>query len=254
MSSSISLPLYGAKSANSSLSGSSLQLPEYVRRFFQYPQMDIDYTLWQMLYLCIAPSRVYRTTKYHKQTKNQWARDDPAFVAIMVYFMAVSSLGYAIAFHKNISGFLKTILYSVVVDFGLVGVLAATVGWYLANQYLRIESAGSHTTDQKVEWLYAFDVHCNSFFPFFILLYVLQYFLLLLFMREGYVSTFLANATYALAFGYYFYVTFLGYDVLPFLQHTTIFLYPIIGVALTFLVTTLVKFNVCVFVMNSYFG
>jgi UNC-50 family len=50
-------------------------MPEYVRRFFQYPQMDMDYTLWQMLYLCIAPSRVYRTTKYHKQTKNQWARD-----------------------------------------------------------------------------------------------------------------------------------------------------------------------------------
>jgi UNC-50 family len=50
-------------------------VPEYVRRFFQIPQMDIDYTLWQMLYLCIAPSRVYRTTKYHKQTKNQWARD-----------------------------------------------------------------------------------------------------------------------------------------------------------------------------------
>ena len=46
-----------------------------MRRFFQYPQMDIDYTLWQMLYLCVAPSRVYRTTKYHKQTKNQWARD-----------------------------------------------------------------------------------------------------------------------------------------------------------------------------------
>lgn len=50
-------------------------MPEYVRRFFQLPQMDIDYTLWQMLNLCIAPSRVYRTTKYHKQTKNQWARD-----------------------------------------------------------------------------------------------------------------------------------------------------------------------------------
>ncbi len=57
------------------MGGSSLQLPEYVRRFFQYPQMDIDYTLWQMLYLCVSPSRVYRTTKYHKQTKNQWARD-----------------------------------------------------------------------------------------------------------------------------------------------------------------------------------
>lgn len=50
-------------------------MPEYVRRAFNFPQMDIDYTFWQMLYLCFSPSRVYRTTKYHRQTKNQWARD-----------------------------------------------------------------------------------------------------------------------------------------------------------------------------------
>lgn len=168
--------------------------------------------------------------------------------------MAISSLGYAIAFHKSVGGFFKGILYSVIVDFGLVGVLAATLGWYLANQYLLVENAGSHTTDQKVEWLYAFDVHCNSFFPLFIILYVVQYFFLLLFMRDGFVFTLLANAAYTIAVGYYFYVTFLGYDVLPFLQHTTVFLYPIAGVALTFLITSLVKFNICRFVMKSYFG
>lgn len=65
-------------------------MPEYVRRFFQLPQMDMDYTLWQMLYLCIAPSRVYRTTKYHKQTKNQWARDG-AFLADLAKLMLVRS-------------------------------------------------------------------------------------------------------------------------------------------------------------------
>lgn len=229
-------------------------MPEYVRRFFQYPQMDIDYTLWQMLYLCVAPSRVYRTTKYHKQTKNQWARDDPAFVAIMVYFMAVSALGYAVAFHKRMGGFLKGILYAVVVDFGVVGVVTASLGWYLANHYLLVDNPGSHTTDQKVEWLYAFDIHCNSFFPFFIILYVVQYFLLLIFMREGFVFTLLANAMYAIAFSYYLYVTFLGYDALPFLQHTTVFLYPIAAVGVLFLVCCLAKFNMCRFVMTSYFG
>lgn len=65
------------------LGGSSVQMPEYVRRFFQVPQMDIDYTLWQMLYLCVAPSRVYRTTKYHKQTKNQWARDGTLMLSLV---------------------------------------------------------------------------------------------------------------------------------------------------------------------------
>lgn len=179
---------------------------------------------------------------------------DPAFVAIMVYFMAVSALGYAIAFHKKLGGFLKGILYAVIVDFGLVGVIVATLGWYFANQYLLVDSTGSHTTEQKVEWLYAFDVHCNSFFPFFMLLYVIQYFLLLVFMREGFVFIFLANATYALAFSYYLYVTFLGYDALPFLQNTTVFLYPIVGVIVVFLLACLLKWNICRIVMTSYFG
>ena len=30
----------------------------------------------------------------------------------------------------------------------------------------------------QVEWLHAFDIHCNAFFPLFLLLYVVQYMLL----------------------------------------------------------------------------
>lgn len=168
--------------------------------------------------------------------------------------MAVSALGYAVAFHKRLGGFLKGIVYSVIVDFVIIGVIVATVAWYLANQYLLMENAGSHTTEQKVEWLYAFDVHCNSFFPFFILLYVIQYFLLLVLMRESFVCTLLANVMYAVAFTYYLYVTFLGYDALPFLQNTTVFLYPIAIVGIVFLLACLFNFNICRFTMTSYFG
>ena len=32
--------------------------------------------------LCLDPKRVYKNTSYHKQTKNQWARDDPAFIVL----------------------------------------------------------------------------------------------------------------------------------------------------------------------------
>lgn len=172
----------------------------------------------------------------------------------MVYFMSVAALGYTIAFHRNIGGFLKGMLYAVIVDFACVGVLAATTAWYLANRYLLVENAGSHTTDQRVEWMYAFDVHCNSFFPLFILLYVVQYFLLLVFLRDGFVFTVLANSAYAVAFSYYFYVTFLGYNVLPFLQHTTVFLYPVVAVVALFAGACLLRVNICRVVMKSYFG
>jgi UNC-50 family len=172
----------------------------------------------------------------------------------MVTFMSVAALGYTIAFHHSMGGFLKGILYAVVVDFALIGVLAASLGWYLANHYLLIEYSGSHTTEQTVEWLYAFDVHCNSFFPFFILLYVVQYFLMLILLRDGFFECLLANSLYALAFSYYFYITFLGYNVLPFLQHTTTFLYPIAAVGVGFTICILTRFNVSVHVLRSYFG
>jgi hypothetical protein len=36
---------------------------------------------------------------YHKEIKNQWARDDPAFVVLLVAALCGASLLYAIAFH-----------------------------------------------------------------------------------------------------------------------------------------------------------
>jgi hypothetical protein len=96
------------------MSGGSY-VPEYIRRLLNYPQMDWEYTTWQMIYYCIDPAAAYRATSYHKrklhsflqtlrystETKNQWARDDPAFVAMLIYFLAVSSLSYAVAFQAD---------------------------------------------------------------------------------------------------------------------------------------------------------
>ena len=40
-------------------SGSSGVLPLYVRRLFHAPQMDIEFALYQMLWLCKSPKAVY---------------------------------------------------------------------------------------------------------------------------------------------------------------------------------------------------
>ncbi|PPD79916.1 hypothetical protein GOBAR_DD23146 [Gossypium barbadense] len=45
---------------------------------------------------------------------------------------------------------------------------------FLTNAYLREEAPNTCVVEQRVEWqvwLYAFDVHCNSFFPMFVMLY-----------------------------------------------------------------------------------
>ena len=64
----------------------------------QWRQMDVEYTLWQMANLLTSPKAVYRQTSYRKQTKNQWARDDPAFIVILSLFSAIAAISYGLAF------------------------------------------------------------------------------------------------------------------------------------------------------------
>ena len=69
-----------------------------------------------------------------------------------------------------------------------------------------------HAVEQTVEWAYAFDVHCNSFFPLFLILYVAQFFLMKVLTRDIWICLFLGNTMYLIAIGYYCYITFLGYN------------------------------------------
>lgn len=145
------------------------------------------------------------------------------------------------------------ILAAVAIDFILLGVGTSTLCWYLANTYLRAQSH-SHTVEQKVEWLYAFDVHCNSYFPVFLMLYVLQYFLSPLLLSRTFISSLLANILYGFALSYYHYMNFLGYSALPFLHATDLFLYPIGVIGLLGLLAILFGFNPAIFTLSIYFG
>ncbi len=69
----------------------------------------------------------------------------------------------------------------------------------------------AHTVEQEVEWLYAFDVHCNAYFCSFLVTHVLQYFLLPLLMGRSIIACLLSNLLYALATVWYAYITHLGY-------------------------------------------
>ncbi|KAL6079091.1 Unc-50 [Balamuthia mandrillaris] len=233
---------------------SSSYVPEYLRRLVQYPQMDIEYTFWQMFYLCVDPGRVYRTTSWRKQTKNQWARDDPAFVGILILFQAVAALSFAVAFRApSLTVILKIMFWTTIVEFLGLGVLIATINWFISNRYLRAPH-GVHSVEQKVEWLYAYDIHCNSFFPLFVLLYVVQFFCMPVFLLPGFIPAFLSNTLFAFAFAIYFRLTFMGYNVLPFLQNTVYFLWPILLVVLGYVLAIVSGFNASIFVANYYFG
>lgn len=43
---------------------------KYLRRMFKLGQMDFEFAMWQMVYLCIAPHKVYRNFQYRKRKYN----------------------------------------------------------------------------------------------------------------------------------------------------------------------------------------
>ncbi|KAJ1408055.1 UNC-50 [Ochromonadaceae sp. CCMP2298] len=173
--------------------------------------MDFEAAFDQVLTLLSPePGEIYTSFYYRKQTKNQWARDDPAFIVIQAMFVAISSLAFAVAFrHPSFWGYLWSTLYSLLFDWLLVGFIVTSTCTHVANKYMRQNHA--HSVEQEVEWLYAFDVHANAFFCSFIITYVVQYFLLPILLSRSVFSCVLSNALYAVATIWYAYITHLGY-------------------------------------------
>ncbi|CAN0169536.1 unnamed protein product [Phaeothamnion confervicola] len=201
--------------------------------------MDLEATCDQMItLLTINPERVYKTAYYRKQTKNHWARDDPGFAVLQALFLMVAAVAFGVVFRlRGFWHYLWLVVHAVALHWLLFGVMAASLGRWLANGYLLQHR--SHSVEQVVEWLYAFDIHCNSFFPLFILLYVVQFLLLPVLLGKSFLALILSNTLYAVAFSLYFYVSHLGYRALPFLSRTEVFLYPV-GAVLLLLALTIV--------------
>lgn len=163
-------------------SGASSRSAQYLARLSDFRQMDLQSAMDQMkTLLSTRPHVVYKTSYYRKQTKNHWARDDPAFVALQLLFLVISSIAYSVSFRAPVSEAIAFVLYSIVFNWLGCGLIVASVGREIANRHLTDHKSTSHVR-QSVEWLYAFDIHCNAFFPLFVLL--CEYSLLrILFMR-----------------------------------------------------------------------
>lgn len=171
---------------------------------------------------------------------------------------------YSIVFQVGFTGIFKTILFMLIVDFILVGITVATICWSVANRFL-LSNHLPQSTKQTVEWLYAFDVHCNSFFPLFLLTYVLQLVLLPILQYHNWTSLIIGNTLYFIAASYYTWITFLGYNgnhnfilfpdkliALPFLTNTVVFLYPI-GVYIIIYLLSFFGFDMSFTMLSLYF-
>lgn len=246
---------FGIKSSRFNSNG-NFKIPIFIKRFFKPPTLDFETAMWEIFYLIVSPKRVYRFLYYHKQTKNRWARDDPSFVILLALFLTISAIAWGVAYSPSIGSVLKLILYMVFIDFFVVGLIISTIGWFLANRFLKkkqgVDTLGA-VTDGELEWAYCFDVHCNSFLIIWVALYMIQFILLPLLTMENWLGLFLGNTLYFISLSYYFVITFYGYNALPFLEHTQIILFPV-GIFSVLYIVSLFGFNIAKTMTDNYFN
>mmetsp|Transcript_111427 Transcript_111427/g.322131 ORF Transcript_111427/g.322131 Transcript_111427/m.322131 type:complete len:270 (-) Transcript_111427:455-1264(-) len=222
------------KTVAAASTSSSRSAQQYLSRLTDFRQMDIQSAMDQMkTLLSTRPHVVYKTSYYRKQTKNHWARDDPAFCVLQLAFLVIACIAYSVSFRAPIGESIAFLFYSVLFNWLGCGLVLASLGREIANRHLADTKSSSHVR-QTVEWLYAFDIHCNAFFPLFVLLYGVQFFLLPLVLGNSLFALLVSNTLYAAAFAWYWYITHLGYRALPFLSQTEVFLFPIAAIALVY--------------------
>ncbi|KAK6516585.1 hypothetical protein TWF506_006488 [Arthrobotrys conoides] len=217
------------------------RIPVFIKRLWKIPQMDFEMAIWEMTCLLISPKKVFRSMYHNKQTKGHWGRDDPSFVALLSFFLLLTSIAWGLAYTPSFLSIARLALVLTFVHFLSGALLVATAGWYLAGRFLRKGRTGrfgaTPSADGELEWAYCFDVAVRAFFVAFFFLYIVQFFLMPLLSKNWWISLFIGNTLYLVAFSFYCVVTFLGYNALPFLSHTEVILFPIVAFVIIWVVS-----------------
>ncbi|KAF2716207.1 UNC-50 [Polychaeton citri CBS 116435] len=222
---------------------SSMRIPPFFRRLFKFQSLDFETAIWEMINLIIAPKKVFRNIYYHKQTKNSYHRADPAFTYLLSLFLILTGLAWGLAYAPSTGGVIKVAVFFPLIHFLLVSVLVSTLMFFLVGRVLGQRrnglfgpasstrasqgAGGMLEGEEALEFGYCFDVSIRAFLPLWLFLYVLQFLLMPLIAQDYWLSNFTGNSTYLLAICYYFIITFLGYNALPFLSKTEVLLAPV---------------------------
>ncbi|KAF1977037.1 UNC-50 [Bimuria novae-zelandiae CBS 107.79] len=216
-------------------------MPRFFKRLFKFPQMDFEMAIWEMMSLIIAPKKVFRSIYYHKQTSKTYHRPDPSFTYLLSAFQLLTSLAWGFAYASSFASILKITLVFIFVHFLLSSLLISTLNFFLIKYLLGPNSkiipgrrrglydlsANDGEGKEELEFGYCWDVAIRAFVPVWVFLYVVQFLCMPLVGTDHWVSLALSNTLYLAALIYYFIITFLGYNALPFLHHTELLLAPI---------------------------
>lgn len=221
----------------------------YIGRLFKINHMDFEFALWQMIYLFISPSKVFRNTVYRKQTKNRYSRDDPAFLVLLSIWFIISATCLSITLQLPFYSFIKFLFFVIFVDCIGIGLIVATGFWLFTNKFLRNRSL----SNELVEWAFSFDIHLNAFFPPLVIIHFFQILIYSIITdHEHFTARLFANTLFMIAIVYYFYITFIGYSSLLYLNRTKFLLYPLVPAFFIYLITLITGPNICMSILYFY--
>ena len=158
---------------------SSRKLNEYLFKMARYRHMDFELARFIMIKSILSPKQLYMHTKRSKQIKNQWHRDDPCLTSVNILFLVLCAFLICLSSPRGFS--LGSLLFEwiitsfcfIVIHFLLWGVVMASLMRFIAHKYLKNEDTKLHSPQggHQVEPMYAFDMHCNGFFPIILFFY-----------------------------------------------------------------------------------
>ncbi|KKK14796.1 integral membrane protein [Aspergillus ochraceoroseus] len=201
------------------------------------------------------------------ETKNTWHRPDPSFAYLLSFFLLLTALAWGLAYAPSFGSIVRLSLLFIFVHFIGSSLLVSTIGYFVIGRLFGPNGAAGSLTGLRVrgrrrgaaqglftqpgekdqlEFGYCFDVSNRAFFPLYFHLYVIQFLLLPLLTRSpsNFLATFLGNTLYLSALTYYTYITFLGYNALPFLHNTELLLLPILVFAVLWFVSLIAGWGI----------
>ncbi|OGM45963.1 integral membrane protein [Aspergillus bombycis] len=200
--------------------------------------------------------------------ENTWHRPDPSFTYLLSFFLLLTALAWGLAYAPSFGAIVRLSLLFIFLHFIGSSLLVSTIGYFAIGRLFGPDGAASSLSGlrggrgrrrgaaqglfvqpgekDQLEFGYCFDVSNRAFFPLYLHLYVVQFLLLPLLTRSpsNFLATFLGNTLYLSALAYYTYITFLGYNALPFLHNTELLLLPILAFAILWLVSLIAGWGI----------
>ena len=223
---------------------------DYLKKIYHIRQIDYYLAYLNIIY-CFKPKELIEMSKMRKHLKNKYGRDDPGFLLLIIIYILISSISYSITFGIynpfkifNIF-FIQTFVF--LITFGLI---ISMISKIIIDKYFN-----NSTTNQNIEFIYAFDIHCNGFVPMYAFCSIIPFIFIGITSKDNFmIETLFTNSSLCIGILYYSYVTFISYFSLPFVRKNkfvTLGIWPII---FTFLIATLCNFNFFKYFCSMFFS